>query len=270
MLHELRIPGDPALYARSCGAGPRLLMIHGAGVDSSFFDKAAETLSQEFEVLTYDRRGYGNSGAAEDRDYSVSVQTDDAERVIRHVGWEKTPVFLFGHSAGGHVALELATRHPQWFQNIIVMEPPLFSALDPDDPVYRELDKMDAAMEKHHKISAMTTCIAMESFEKGAPPLSAREEEHYVENMEQLIFFERQHVYTGGFDYPLLKKLDLSVGLGELSMETYHARSAPAFCEKADAKLFSFPGGHNFPREHPEEFAELLSDLLKTKKILPV
>lgn len=258
MVHEITIPDTPELYTRLSGSGPRLLMIHGAGVDSSFFDSAAELLSEKYEVLTYDRRGYGKSGKSETDDYSVKAQADDVERMISYFHWNKTPFYVFGHSAGGHVTLELATRHPEWFSKIVLLEPPLFSCLEPDDPVYRKLEAMDAAMAKHHRISAMTTCISMESFEKDAVPLSEREEENYFDNMEQLVNFERQHAYTGEFNFDVLRPLDISVGLGKNSMDTYHARSAPAFCEKADATLYTFPGGHNYPREHPEDFAKLL------------
>lgn len=43
------------------GSGEPVLMIHGAGVDRSFYKVAARELSSRFEVVTYDRRGYSES-----------------------------------------------------------------------------------------------------------------------------------------------------------------------------------------------------------------
>ena len=80
--------GDGAcLYTRHIGQGQPLLLIHGAVVDSEFFTDFAEILSEKYHVITYDRRGYGYSGAdseEEDREKTFRpyyhFETDSGEK----------------------------------------------------------------------------------------------------------------------------------------------------------------------------------------------
>jgi pimeloyl-ACP methyl ester carboxylesterase len=43
------------------GAGPTLLLIHGTGATSDFWGEGADRLADRCHVITYDRRGTGQS-----------------------------------------------------------------------------------------------------------------------------------------------------------------------------------------------------------------
>jgi pimeloyl-ACP methyl ester carboxylesterase len=51
------------LYYEVRGSGPSLLMISGALGDAAYHTKIAELLSNEFTIVTYDRRGNSRSSA---------------------------------------------------------------------------------------------------------------------------------------------------------------------------------------------------------------
>ena len=73
------------LYSYSTGAGTPLLMIHGIISDGSFFDEAASFLADEYQVISYDRRGYGRSTGEKWTDFSVGAQAEDAARILEVV-----------------------------------------------------------------------------------------------------------------------------------------------------------------------------------------
>ena len=53
------------LFCRREGSGPILLLIHGVACDSEFFRETSKLLAETFTVISYDRRGYSRSIAAE-------------------------------------------------------------------------------------------------------------------------------------------------------------------------------------------------------------
>lgn len=105
------------------GTGEPLLMIHGIMGDGSFFDEAAELLAARYCVLTYDRRGYGRCPKPEDGCYTVAAQAEDAAELL--VATCDEPAWVFGNSAGGLIAVELALRHPDLVRGLVLLEPSL-------------------------------------------------------------------------------------------------------------------------------------------------
>lgn len=63
---------------------PYLLLIHGVACDSEFFRETSKLLAETFTVISYDRRGYSRSIAAEgENDFSVWAHAEDAAEIIR-------------------------------------------------------------------------------------------------------------------------------------------------------------------------------------------
>lgn len=72
------------LFCRREGSGPILLLIHGVACDSEFFRETSKLLAETFTVISYDRRGYSRSIAAEgENDFSVWAHAEDAAEIIR-------------------------------------------------------------------------------------------------------------------------------------------------------------------------------------------
>ncbi len=89
------------------GDGPPLVSITGATCWRRFLPVVhdSRTLASAFTVLTYDRRGRGDSG--DTAPWSVDREVDDVEAVIDALGGE---AFLYGHSSGATLALHAAHR----------------------------------------------------------------------------------------------------------------------------------------------------------------
>jgi 3-oxoadipate enol-lactonase len=74
-------------------------------------------LVEHFEVLAYDQRGLGRS-AKPDIPYTMADYADDAAALMEHLGWQRAHVV--GVSFGGMVAQELALRHPDRLDRLVL------------------------------------------------------------------------------------------------------------------------------------------------------
>jgi 3-oxoadipate enol-lactonase len=109
---------DIEIWYERAGAGPRLLFISGTGGDlrnkPNVFDGP---FPKSFDVLAYDQRGLGRSGKP-DAAYTMADYADDAAGLMDAVGWETANVV--GVSFGGMVAQEMALRHPQRIERLVL------------------------------------------------------------------------------------------------------------------------------------------------------
>lgn len=89
------------------GAGPALIVVDGAMCTRSTGTKPqlVDLLAAHFTVLSYDRRGRGDSG--DTRAYAVEREIEDIEALIDETG---PTAHLYGHSSGGCLALDAARQ----------------------------------------------------------------------------------------------------------------------------------------------------------------
>jgi pimeloyl-ACP methyl ester carboxylesterase len=120
--------GDNVLHVEQRGEGPPLLLVHGAGEDSSMLTGQAEALAAAgYRVITYDRRGTGRSGRAGWPGEGADQHADDAAALLAAL--DAAPATVLGVSSGGVVALALAARHPGAVARVIAWEPPAAGVL---------------------------------------------------------------------------------------------------------------------------------------------
>jgi pimeloyl-ACP methyl ester carboxylesterase len=103
------------------GDGPALILIDAAlchrGVGPN--RRLPESLSAAFTVITYDRRGRGESG--DSTPYSVAREVEDISALIDAAGGS---AHLYGISSGGALALEAAKALPGKVEKVAVYEIP--------------------------------------------------------------------------------------------------------------------------------------------------
>ncbi len=108
-------------YYEHSGTGegrPRLLFVNGTGGDLRQQPRLIDgPLADAFEILAYDQRGLGQT-AKPDVPYSMADYADDAAALLDHVGWDRAHVL--GVSFGGMVAQELALRHPDRIDRMVL------------------------------------------------------------------------------------------------------------------------------------------------------
>lgn len=110
------------LYFERRGQGPSLLFISGATGDAGHWTSVAEALSNEFTVITYDRRGNSRSprppGWAAT---SIDEQADDAAVLLLVL--DLAPAVVLGTSGGANILSNLVLRHPSVLRAAVFHEP---------------------------------------------------------------------------------------------------------------------------------------------------
>ncbi|MEV7617764.1 alpha/beta hydrolase [Streptomyces sp. NPDC089799] len=119
MEHAYSSDGTAIAYDRQ-GAGPVLVLVGGTLMTRARHAALAALLAEEFTVVSYDRRGRGDSG--DHAEYLVARELDDLDAVIAQTGGG--PVLLYGMSSGGVLALEAVARGSA-VSRLAVYEPPL-------------------------------------------------------------------------------------------------------------------------------------------------
>lgn len=100
--------GTEVHYERQ-GSGPALLLLSGTGHDAGFWGGQLPHFTPRFTVFTVDNRGVGRT-RVRNHDYSLADMADDAVAALRAEGVGQAHVM--GFSQGGHIAQEVALRHP--------------------------------------------------------------------------------------------------------------------------------------------------------------
>jgi pimeloyl-ACP methyl ester carboxylesterase len=100
---ELHVETDGQPHA------PTLLLVHGWGMDSTFWCDARRDLGGEFQLVTYDLAGLGRSSQPKDGRYSLDRFADELRSVVESLGGRQ--VVLVGHSIGGMIVQTFAHRH---------------------------------------------------------------------------------------------------------------------------------------------------------------
>jgi pimeloyl-ACP methyl ester carboxylesterase len=98
------------LYYDLVGQGSPLVLLHHATASSRTWRRQLQALAAHFQVLLYDRPGFGQSEwlAEWGPDY-LSDDVEDLIALLDHLGIEQTA--LAGHSDGAAIALLAAARH---------------------------------------------------------------------------------------------------------------------------------------------------------------
>lgn len=99
------------------GDGPAVLLVHGLGGTSSFYQPQADALADRFRVIRPDLEGSGRSPVT--GELSIAGYVDDLVGVLDALGVESARVA--GHSMGTLVVRELAARHPDRVSHLALL-----------------------------------------------------------------------------------------------------------------------------------------------------
>jgi pimeloyl-ACP methyl ester carboxylesterase len=113
--------GDQLVHVEQAGAGEPIVLLHGFGGSTYSWRKVMPALSRSHRVVAIDLNGFGytqrpRAAAA----YTREGQTDLVLGVMDALGIDRAHVF--GHSYGGGLSLFLASRHPERFRTLVLVD----------------------------------------------------------------------------------------------------------------------------------------------------
>jgi len=130
----LQIDGRRLFY-QIHGQGEPLILMHHGFASCAMWDHLIPALNQAgFQVLAYDRRGYGQSDPGEDfaafyvadefREHMVA----DLVGLLDSLGWDK--IHFLGHCEGGITAIDFAAALPERVTSLVVSSVQTWSMVD--------------------------------------------------------------------------------------------------------------------------------------------
>jgi pimeloyl-ACP methyl ester carboxylesterase len=172
------VNGEKIFY-RNIGSGPCVVLVHGFAEDGCIWDKQAEILKNNFQLIIPDLPGSGKS----DNGHRSSVDDDfpsidfyaDCIKAILDAGKIKSCTMI-GHSMGGYITLAFAEKYPEHLKSLGL----LHSTAYPDSEEKKTARKKSISFIQKHG--------AAEFIKQSAPNLfSDHTKKYYPELVEELI-----------------------------------------------------------------------------------
>jgi pimeloyl-ACP methyl ester carboxylesterase len=125
VVHSASPRGFAQAYVRENPGGVPLVCVHGWPESKRIFWRVIEPFAAAgFEVIVPDLRGFGDSDVAPDGYHDVPSHARDVYALVHDVlGHDK--VVLVGGDLGGPVIQDLALRHPDWVDRMVLFNSPL-------------------------------------------------------------------------------------------------------------------------------------------------
>ena len=108
---------DVQLHHAESGQGQTLILLHGNGENSTYFEQQIACFSKCYRVLAIDTRGHGKSPRG-DKPFTIKQFAEDLKGFMDEKNIEKA--ILLGFSDGGNIALEFALKHPERVEKLIL------------------------------------------------------------------------------------------------------------------------------------------------------
>ncbi|MCB9481664.1 MAG: alpha/beta hydrolase [Desulfobacteraceae bacterium] len=112
---------DTKIYYEIHGKGKPLVLIAGLASDSQSWITIIPELSKHFQVIVFDNRTTGRTKSNE-KNLTIDMMGDDAANLIKYLKLEN--VSVLGHSMGGIIAADAASKNPDLIKNLIIAASP--------------------------------------------------------------------------------------------------------------------------------------------------
>lgn len=109
----------------SAGDGEKLVLLHGFCETLEIWNKITPLLAKNFQVITPDIPGFGNSPLPSEEDITIDLIAEQVSNWLKTITDEK--VILAGHSMGGYITLALAEKYPEQLKGIVLLNSTAFS-----------------------------------------------------------------------------------------------------------------------------------------------
>ncbi|WP_284976775.1 alpha/beta hydrolase [Arthrobacter sp. efr-133-TYG-104] len=112
--------GTKHLFVETTGTGDDVVLVHGLGGTTSFYEPLVASLAERFRVTRYDFAGHGRSP----RDRELSLESLAAElALVIESRTASGRAHLVGHSMGTLIVQQLASTRPDLVQEIVLLGP---------------------------------------------------------------------------------------------------------------------------------------------------
>ena len=185
----LRVNGFDMHYWEWPGSKPNLVCLHPSGHYGRIWERVAQQLAPQFDVLAPDQRGHGDSGRPPSgnsaADYAADVEALAAGRDLGRV-------VVVGHSLGARAAMVHAAEHSERVSHVILVGGPHYSTLEAGADVDHWRGSSDTMRQRPRQIASAAT--AAELLRASYPRFTEADVQHAVR-------FNTQPAAGGGLEW---------------------------------------------------------------------
>lgn len=247
---------------------PYLLMLHGFMGDHRVFDHLLEGLGKFCNPVTLDLLGHGESSKPKELDrYNEKEQIHDILGVINKLD-NATPLFLFGYSMGGRLALKTALSSPQIFKGLILESANCGITNEAERIKRRKADEQRAGQIEQNFEKFLSEWQNLELFQSSVPPNKelAKDYRDIQRSQSPKAIAASLRGFGTGSMAPVcdqLKNLDLPVLLMAGSDDQKYQRINRDLESKLPkAKFISIKASHRIHLDNPAVFVQEIKKLL--------
>ena len=272
--------GD-ALYYKVHGGGKPVLFIAPAGGDGDGYYPVAKILSDEYKVITYDRRANARSTMNYPGNFDIRQQSRDALAVLQACG--EDTAFVVGNSSGAVITLDMATAFPGAVRAAIIHEAPIPSVLPGEEAEKWRLffkSCYDLALKKGASrgatmfyfgvelpaIRLMAATLKVLIYEKLEKPTFDVKRISSKQGAEFLIFNELLPItgYEPDFNALAANGTQIFIGCGKygLGRNAWYARAAQIMAKRLSCGFVEFPGHHGEFMGNPAPWAKVVRETI--------
>ncbi|MFD9410737.1 alpha/beta fold hydrolase [Streptomyces sp. NPDC059989] len=267
---SLTVPGATLHYELQ-GAGPLLFIAQSGEGDADRTVDLVPHLTDDYTVLTYDRRGLSRSRAAEaGRTTALAEHAEDAHHLLAAVA--DGPALMLGCSLGAVIGLHLATRHPEQVAVLVAHEPVAPRLLSAAVRAHHEAELaglqdtyrtggLDAAFPEMARVLGID--LSRRDVEPGLTPQPL--DDRRRANFDYFIAHDFSAMIQDTLDPAELTRTATRIvpAVGEATPPSvFDHRCAVALADLLDTPIRTFPGGHNGNTTHPKAYAATLRAVL--------
>ena len=264
MITTMMVPiGGAQISVERVGNGDAIVFLHAGVCDKRMWNKQVAELSDRFQTVSYDRRGFGSTVTTNEAFSNV----DDLRALLAQL--EISSAVLVGCSQGAKIAIDFALLFPQRVRRLVLISPAVSGAPSPDVFPAEIQSRLDALKEAEsandlERVNVIEANLWLDG------PLSA---EGRVRGPVRALFLEmnaialRMPALTLEIEpisaYERLTCLDLPVLViwGELDFPHINERCRYLVATIANAKGIQIAGAAHLPNlEHAEQINLLLRD----------
>ncbi len=244
--------GTRVAYERS-GIGPPLVLVHGTGIDHTYWDPIISEFRLHFTVYSMDRRGRGQSTDTEP--YAIQREFEDVAALIDSI---PRRVLLVAHSYGALCSLEAALLTTN-ISKMVLNEPPMYTTVKVSYPAdapdrfmaYLRAGEAEKALVMLYEVGGMSA--AELNYLKSLPNWQARVLAAPTIPREVL------SVRNYSFDFSRFRKLETPTLflLGAETTPVYRAATETLHSSLQNSRIIVLPGqGHDPVVNAPELFSK--------------
>ncbi len=272
----LTVHGHRRAFVKT-GEGPAILLLHGLGCDHTTWSPVIDVLARRYTVIAPDLLGHGQS-AKPRADYSVGGYANGMRDLLTLLGVDK--VTVVGHSFGGGVAMQFAYQFPERTERLVLVGSGGLGA--EVSPAIRAITTPGF----HQVLGVLTLPGVRQAGKLGLRSLQATGWKRTRDLGEVAEIFDSfkdpharaaiRHVVRAVVDWKgqivtmadrayLTEEMPMAVvwGREDRVIPVRHASNAAALAPKARVEVI--PNAGHFPhKDHPERFARILHDFIRT------